>query len=344
MSEIRKCVVIGASAGGVEALSDLVASLPPGLPAAIFVVLHVSPYGVSSLPAILSRAGPNPAIHPRDGAPIEPGVIYVAPPDHHLLVDRNCIAVKKGPKENRFRPSIDALFRSAAYVYGQRTIGIVLSGALDDGTSGLWSIKRLGGISIVQRPNQARFETMPRSALENVEIDYTESATRIGPLLGLLVPTEQERVEIMDENEVSKRMAKEVGFAAEDEVLQNGVMALGRLTPFTCPECHGVLVNITEGKLSRFRCHTGHAYSDSALLQAVMETTGHLLWQVMRGLEEAAMLLRHMGKHFQDSGHPDRAKPFFIKASEIEERSRTFHEAALEHESLSGDNLGQEAA
>lgn len=339
---IKKCVAIGASAGGVEALKDLVASLPPDLPAAVFVVLHISPYVASSLPAILSSAGPIPAIHPRDGAPIEAGVIYVAPPDHHLLVDRNCIAVKKGPKENRFRPSIDALFRSAAYVYGQRAIGVVLSGALDDGTSGLWSIKRLGGISIVQQPNQASFETMPRTALENVEIDYTELATRIGPLLSLLVGTEQERGKIMDEYEVSERMAKEVGFAAEGEAFQKGVMTLGGLTPFTCPECHGVLVNITEGKLSRFRCHTGHAYSDSALLEAVMETTGQMLWQVIRSLEEASMLLQHMGQHFQESGHPDRAKLFFTKASEIEKRSRTFHDVALEHESLSGDNLGQD--
>jgi two-component system chemotaxis response regulator CheB len=341
MTEIKRCIVIGASAGGVEALRDLVAGLPKALPAAIFVVLHIPPYVASSLPTILSQAGPLPAVHPEDGAQIKPGVIYVAPPDHHLLVDHNRIAVKKGPKENRFRPSIDALFRSAAYVYGNRAIGVVLSGALDDGTSGLWSVKRLGGTSIVQKPNEARFESMPRTALEQVEIDYEEPASQIGPLLGLLVGVEEARLEIAEDTEVAARMAREVGFAAEDEAFQHGVMKLGQLTPFTCPECHGVLVNIIEGKLSRFRCHTGHAYSDSALLEAVMDTTGQMLWQVIRSFEEAAMLLRHMGGHFEEQGDSGRAKPFLDKAREIERRSRTFHEVTLEHESLSGDNLGQ---
>lgn len=136
-------------------------------------------------------------------------------------------------------------------------------------------------------------------------------------------------------------MAQEVGFAAEDEAFQHGVMKLGELTPFTCPECHGVLVNITEGKLSRYRCHTGHAYTDSALLEAVMETTGQMLWQVIRSFEEASMLLRHMGGHLEERGDSHRAKSFLDKAREIEQRSRTFHEVTLEHESLSGDNLGQ---
>jgi two-component system, chemotaxis family, protein-glutamate methylesterase/glutaminase len=341
MMEIRRCIVVGASAGGVEALRELVASLPEKLPAAIFVVLHVPPYVASSLPTILSEAGPLTAVHPEDGAPIMPGVIYVAPPDHHLLVDRNRIAVKKGPKENRFRPSIDALFRSAAYIYGHRAIGVILSGALDDGTSGLWSVKRMGGISIVQQPTEARFESMPRSALEQVEIDYRESASQIGPLLALLVGMKEVRADLAHEQEVSERMAKEVSFAAEDEAFQHGVMQLGKLTPFTCPECHGVLVNIIEGKLSRFRCHTGHAYTDSALLEAVMDTTGQMLWQVIRSFEEASILLRHMGRQFEEQGDSSRAKPFLDKASEIEKRSRTFHDVTLEHESLSGDNLGQ---
>jgi two-component system chemotaxis response regulator CheB len=338
---LQKCIAIGASAGGVEALNELVAGLPRTLQAPVFVVLHVAPYVASSLPDILSRAGPLPAVQARDGAAVEPGVIYVASPDYHLLVDGDRVAVKKGPKENRFRPSIDALFRSAAYVYRQGAIGVVLSGALDDGTSGLWSIKRLGGISIVQQPNDARFESMPRTALENVEIDYTEPAVEIGPLLARLVGMKEVRGDVVDTTEISERMAKEIGFATEDEAFQHGVMKLGKLTPFTCPECHGVLVSIVEGKLSRFRCHTGHAYTDSALLEAVMEATGEMLWQVIRSFEEASMLLQHMGRHFEEDGRPDRARPFLAKAKEIEQRSRTFHEVVLEHESLSGDNLGQ---
>lgn len=340
MAKLQRAIAIGASAGGIEALKEVVSQIPADLPASVFVAVHIPPFVASSLPEIISKAGPLPAVHPQDGAKIEVGRIYVAPPDHHLLIDGRCVAVKKGPKENRFRPSIDALFRSAAYVCGPRAIGVVLSGALDDGTSGLWSIKRLGGITVVQRPNQARFESMPRSALEYVEIDHNLPSAEIGALLGRLA-NEQRVSEVAVEPDTKTRMAKEIRIAAENGAFQKGIMELGALTPFTCPECHGALVKIAEGKMSRFRCHTGHAYTDNALLEAVMETTGEMLWQVIRSLEEGVMLLKHMGQHLQDAGDPTRAKIFFAKAHDIEKRSKTFHAAALDHESLSGDNLGQ---
>jgi two-component system chemotaxis response regulator CheB len=340
MAKLQRAITIGASAGGIEALKEVVSQIPADLPAPVFVAVHIPPFVASSLPEIISKAGPLPAVHPQDGTKIEVGRIYVAPPDHHLLVDERCIAVKKGPKENRFRPSIDALFRSAAYVCGPRAIGVVLSGALDDGTSGLWSIKRLGGITVVQQPNQARFESMPRSALEYVDIDYNLPSSEIGALLGRLA-NEHRVSEVAVEPDTKTRMAKEIQIAAENGAFQKGIMELGTLTPFTCPECHGALVKIAEGKMSRFRCHTGHAYTDNALLEAVMETTGEMLWQVIRSLEEGVMLLKHMGQHLQDAGDPTRAKIFFAKAHDIEKRSKTFHAAVLDHESLSGDNLGQ---
>src|SRR5256714_8926179 len=277
MERSQRSIVIGASAGGVEALQDVVARLPADLPAPACVVLHVAPYVASFLPAILSRAGSLPAVHPPNGTPLEPGVIYVAPPDHHLLIEDGALAVTKGPKENRFRPSIDALFRSAAYVYGPRAIGVILSGALDDGTSGLWSIKHRGGIAIVQEPNQARFETMPRTALAYVAVDYHLPATEIGALLGRLVQEPLAPGGAMDA-ETERRMAIEVEIATENDSFHKGIMKLGTLTPFTCPECHGVLVQIAEGEMSRFRCHTGHAYTDSALLESVMEKAGGELW------------------------------------------------------------------
>ncbi|HZK81896.1 MAG TPA: chemotaxis protein CheB [Humisphaera sp.] len=338
----QRGVVIGASAGGVEALKEVVAGLPADFAAPVFVVLHIPPFVASSLPQILSRSGPLPAIHPEDGAKIEAGHIYVAPPDHHLLIDKGFVVVKKGPRENRFRPSIDALFRSAAYIYGPNAIGVVLSGALDDGTSGLWSIKRLGGIAIVQEPNQARFESMPRSALEHVEVDYNLPSTQIGQLLGTLVK-ERAMQEAAVDSHIKTRMAIERQIAAEGGAFQKGVMELGALTPFTCPECHGALVRIAEGKMSRFRCHTGHAYTDSALLEGVMESTGAMLWQVIRSLEESAMLLTHMGQHLQQAGDAARAEAFIAKARELEKRSSTFHSDVLTHESLSGDNLAQRA-
>jgi two-component system chemotaxis response regulator CheB len=341
MESSQRGIVIGASAGGVETLREVVAALPADLAAAVFVVLHIPPFVASLLPRILSSAGPLPAIHPKDGAKIEGGCIYVAPPDHHLLIEDDRMVVKKGPKENRFRPSIDALFRSAAYTFGTRAIGVVLSGALDDGTSGLWSIKRLGGIAIVQEPNQARFESMPRSALEHVAVDYTLPSTEIGALLGRLV-TVPHTPDVVMESELRQRMETEVKIAAEGGAFQKGVMRLGELTPFTCPECHGVLVRIAEGKMSRFRCHTGHAYTDSSLLEAVMESTGEMLWQVIRSFEESTMLLSHMGQHLQKAGDAVRAAVFIEKARQLEERSDTFHAAVLNHESLSGDNLAQQ--
>jgi two-component system, chemotaxis family, protein-glutamate methylesterase/glutaminase len=337
---IRRCIVIGSSSGGVGTLKELVSQLPADLAAPVFIVQHVHPFIRSHLPEILTNVGPLTAVHPENSTRIENGHIYVAHPDHHMLIEDHSISIARGPKENRFRPSIDALFRSAAYTYKQNAIGVILSGALDDGTSGLWSIKRLGGIAIVQDPKQAHNESMPRSALEYVEADYTVPSIEIGALLGRLV-NETSGTEVAVEPDLAERIAIEVTIAAKNNAFERGIMNLGTLTPFTCPECHGALVKIAEGKMSRFRCHTGHGYTDSSLLEAVMESTGEMLWQVMRSLEEGVMLLSHMGEHLKEAGDSRRAKTFFAKGRELEARAKTFHEAVLHHESLSGDNLGQ---
>jgi two-component system chemotaxis response regulator CheB len=337
-----RIVVLGASAGGVESLKDVLCDLPADFPAAICVVLHVPAYQPSSLPWILTNCGRLKAIHPRDGAKIRPGLVYVAPPDHHLLVERDHLAVSKGPKENRFRPSIDALFRSAAYRFGPGTIGVVLSGALDDGTSGLWTVKRLGGVAIIQEPDDARFESMPRSALQYVKADHKLPAREIGALLPRLIEKETAPAPAVD-TEWKARVKMEIDIAKENDAFRKGVFEGSELTPFTCPECHGVLVKFPEGKMARFRCHTGHAYTDSALLEGVMTMTGESLWQVMRSLEEAVMLLNQMGQHLQVAGDAARAEVFFRKAKELEKRSAAFHETVLKHESWSADNLGQDA-
>src|SRR5215211_7793813 len=243
MSE--RCIVIGASAGGFTVLRHLVSQLPPDLPAPLFIARHIPPEGPSLLPEILSKDGPLPAIHPADGMRIEDGFIYVAPPDRHLLIDGGDMAVKRGPKENGFRPSIDALFRSAAYSYGQRAIGVVLSGALHDGTSGLWSIKRLGGIAIVQDPYEAEYASMPRSALEYVEADYRVRSKEIAALLTRLAreqPIEEMIAGNDTEDNIEQRIAKEVQIAAGTNLSQKSILELGELTPFACPDCHGALV------------------------------------------------------------------------------------------------------
>ncbi|KAA9349181.1 chemotaxis protein CheB [Larkinella humicola] len=179
----RDIVVIGSSAGGITALKRLMPTLSSDFGASIFIVQHLSPHSPSFLPDILTHAGPLKAVHPRDGESVRPGQIYVAPPDHHLLVEHDRIIVKKGPKENRFRPSIDALFRSAAYTYGPRVIGIVLTGMLNDGTSGMWSIKRLGGLTIIQEPDDALYPSMPDSVLEFVDVDHRVRMADMAELL-----------------------------------------------------------------------------------------------------------------------------------------------------------------
>jgi two-component system, chemotaxis family, protein-glutamate methylesterase/glutaminase len=330
------CIVIGASAGGLEPLREVVAQLPADLPAPVFVAMHLPANHKSYLPYILSQTGPLPALHPEDNARVEPGFIYVAPPDHHLLIDDSSVAVKRGPKENGFRPSIDALFRSAAYTYGPGAIGVVLSGALHDGTSGLWSIKRLGGIAIVQEPDQARYPSMPRSALEYVEADYQVPSTEIGPLLMRLTQEQSTQEELVGKGmeEDVRRMAIETQIAAGVNLPEKTILELGPLSQFTCPECKGSLVKISEGGLFRFRCHTGHGFSAETLLEGLMETIGRLIWQTTRAFQEGSMLLEHIGQHMQENGGSAQADIFLAKARELNQQSSQLQKIAIEHESL----------
>jgi two-component system chemotaxis response regulator CheB len=338
----RRIVVVGASAGGVESLSGLVASLAPTLDAAFFIVLHIPPNQVSRLPQILCNKGALPAKHPADGEAIQAGHIYVAPPDHHLLVQDDHILVTRGPKENRHRPSIDALFRSAAYCYREQVIGIVLSGALDDGTSGLWNIKRMGGIAITQEPTEAAFDSMPSSALAQVEIDYCLSVSKMGSLLERLI-AETPEMHPNDVEEDRKKLGLEVSVATDGDAFEKGVMDLGPLTPFTCPECQGVLVEIKEGAHRRFRCHTGHAYSSSALLSSITDKIDESYWAVMRSLEEAAMLLEKMANDQLGKNHMKAAALFQEEAKQAREQARRLRTTVLSSKRFSGDTLQAKA-
>src|SRR5215217_5625120 len=180
---VTRVVVVGASSGGIDALTQLAAALPAEFPAAVCVVLHTSPQSPGVLDGILDRAGPLPARAVRGGERPKPGHIYVAPPDQHLVLEPNRLRLTKGPRENRFRPAVDPLFRSAAQVFGPAAIGVVLTGNLDDGAAGLWTIKQLGGVAIVQEPDDALFPSMTRSALEYTPVDYRVSLADIAPLL-----------------------------------------------------------------------------------------------------------------------------------------------------------------
>jgi two-component system chemotaxis response regulator CheB len=332
----RDIVVVGASAGGMGALEALVAGLPEDFPAAMFVVWHLSPGVRSVLPRVLERAGPLPALNPVDGDRIEPGRIYVAPNDHHLLLEKGYIRVARGPKENRFRPAIDPLFRSAAYIYGPRAIGVVLTGALDDGTSGLWAIKLRGGTAIVQDPEDAQHRSMPLSALENVDVDYKLPAAKMGALLARLA-----REEAAPQPETAppelERLQAEVKIAHGADALEQDVRRFGEFSAFTCPECNGVLTLLKDGSIRRYRCHTGHAYSADALVESTTEQVEHQLWRAVRSLDETVLLLNQLGEEFAKNGDTRAAEFCFSRAREAYQRSQPIREAAMGAEPVTAD-------
>lgn len=281
-------VVIGASAGGVQALQALLKSLPR-LSAAVLVVLHIPPHTPSRLRNVLSNVTSMPVMEAVDGQPLKAGEVYVAAPDRHLALDDAGIRVTRGPKECRVRPAVDVLFRTAAAVHGQRVIGVVLSGALDDGTAGLWAIKDRGGVALVQDPMQARFSSMPESAIEHVAVDVVGDVETLADTIRTMTERPLPPIEPPDSNR---------GHAIENEIalsgngLRVGVMKLGKVSTYTCPDCHGVLVQIEEGRIVRFRCHTGHAFTLKTLLAELSTAIDDGLWDAIRAIEERILLLR----------------------------------------------------
>ena len=337
----KDIIVVGASAGGVNALRSFVKFLPVDFTGSVFIVLHIPPFSETRLAWILSKAGPLKAVQPRDGEEIKQGMIYVAASDHHLLLESGKVIVKKGPKENRFRPSIDALFRSAAYIYGPRVVGIVLSGLLNDGTSGLWSIKRMGGTTIIQEPEDAEYPQMPKNVLEYVEVDYTIPAAEMGRLLETLI-TEKAQKKIKLSSDEMRLLKTEVIIATNDNAFEMGIIEMGELTPFTCPECHGSLVRLVEGNIIRFRCHTGHAFTASTLLADVTQSVEEMLWMGMRGMEEITMLLKNIEEHLKQLGHKEQAAIFADKAEDASHRARVIHDSVFRQELYSEDIRYQE--
>lgn len=289
-------VVIGGSAGALPALLELVPALPPDFPAPILLVVHTPADQPSYLPQVLSHAGPLPAQHARQGDPLEPASISIAPPDHHLLVVDDHLHLSRGPRENLARPAIDVLFRSAAESHGPGVIGVILSGMLNDGASGLWTIEQCGGRTLVQHPEDAEFPEMPLSALRRVAADGIVRAREIGPhLVELLRNMTVEEGSSMDE-EGRRRLTAEVQVGAGNNTFDNGALTQGPPSTLTCPECHGVLGQIEEGGLTRYRCHTGHAFTAEVLLSELRRQSEATLWSAARTLDEQVMVLDHLGQ------------------------------------------------
>jgi two-component system chemotaxis response regulator CheB len=285
-------IVLGASAGGVDALVSLCRDLPADLPAAVMVVQHVSPTARSMLPEILGRAGPLPAVHAEDGAPIRPGRIHIAPPDLHLLVtpDGERMRLRRGPQENRTRPAIDPLFRSAAVARGPRAVGVVMSGLLDDGTAGLVAIKACGGISVVQDPADAAWPDMPRNALRGDSPDHCVPMSDMGALLTRLArsaagPAIAPPPRIVTEARIAEQELATMATQTEP---------VGRPSRMSCPQCGGVLNEIEDEKTPRFRCQIGHAYGPESLALTQREALEGALAAAVRTHHDRQLLFRRM--------------------------------------------------
>jgi two-component system chemotaxis response regulator CheB len=287
---LHDIVVMGASSGGVEPLCTIIRALPSDLRAAVFVVMHVGPE--SQLAEVLKSCGSLKACNPRENEEIAYGHVYVAPANMHMRIDRGRILLDRGPRENRHRPAIDPLFRSAARFYRSRVIGIILSGALDDGVAGLFAVKERGGISIVQAPEDAKVESMPRQALLNVEVDHCCASAKIGKLVKHLVgerrATEPPMPRIGEEGDVSVEPST------------------CRRIPFSCPECNGPLFETRSGKLSRIECEIGHAFSPESFTKAHTEALERALWTSVRALRERAGIDRRLAEARRNNGQPDK--------------------------------------
>jgi two-component system chemotaxis response regulator CheB len=305
MADVRhgtgRIVVVGASAGGVEATSQLVRSLPVDLAAPVLVTLHMSSNSPSALAAILDRAGPLPARQAVDGEELCDGVVLVARPDHHLLVEEGRVRVVRGPRENGHRPAIDPLFRSAARWYGARAVGVVLTGVLDDGSAGLRVLKQAGGVAVVQDPEDAMYDPMPRNALAATAVDHVVALADLGDLLAKVVSTLDERPEggsAVDEPRIARELSLTT-MEVSDPAVGESVAPSSR---FSCPDCAGVLNEIKEGDGVRFRCRVGHAWAPESLLAAQTEGLETALWMALRTLEEKVSLSRRLAARAEENG------------------------------------------
>jgi two-component system chemotaxis response regulator CheB len=290
-------VVIGASAGGVSALSTLVSQLPLTFPAPILVVLHIGSHP-SVLPQILSARGPLPASHAQQGERMMAGRIYVAPPDRHLLVDDGQLHLTRGPKEHFTRPAIDPLFLSAALAYGPRAVGVILTGTMDDGTAGLQAIKACGGIAVVQDPEDAQEPSMPRSAHKHVVVDHCGPIDGMAEALTSLASREYSHISPDKPAQLLHEQA--LAFAQGDPM--DHLVAIARPSTFVCPDCSGSLWQLSDARPLRFRCHTGHAFTLKTLQHALKETADEALWTAVRALQEQALLLSALAAAHREEG------------------------------------------
>ena len=329
----RDLVVIGASAGGIEALQQLLSALPNSLDAAVLIVLHTSRHAGSLLPEILQRASRLEAVHPGDHTPIEKGKIYIAPPDYHMLVEDGHLRVIQGPRENLHRPAIDPLFRSAATSYGPRVVGIILTGLLDDGTSGLMVVRAAGGAAIVQDPQTALFASMPRSALAQVPDARVLSLDQMPE--ALLALTQEEIPADLTGNGKASKALQDKAFE-ETKISEMDMSEIenderpDRPSAFACPDCGGVLWEIEENGFLRFRCRVGHAYTARNLGAEQRHAVEAALWSALRALEESASMFRRMAERSVSMHHESTARKYTERADNTSANAKVLRDFLIQ--------------
>ncbi|HEY8613208.1 MAG TPA: chemotaxis protein CheB [Roseomonas sp.] len=319
----RDVVVVGGSLGSTAVLRRLLAGLPPELPATLLITTHVPTTSTGYLSEALNAIGPLPVTQAVDGQPIQRGNVYVAPPDRHLLAIDGVLALGTGPRENMARPAIDPLFRSAALAYGPRAIGVVLTGLLNDGASGLHAIKAAGGLAVVQHPLDAEAPDMPQAALEAVEVDHIGRADELAGLIAGLVATEAgPPVPPPPDLEL------EVAIAAGRRVGTDQLREIAEPSAVTCPHCQGVLSEMKgEGPL-RYRCQIGHAFTAEAVISAQEEGVGDAIRIAMRMMEERVELVARMAREARELGRTAVAELYETRAAEYVGYAATLRRAA----------------
>lgn len=320
----RDLVVVGASAGGVEALRDLVAALPDTLRSTILIVLHVSATARSVLPEILQRHTKLAVRHAVHGERLQPGTILVAPPDHHLLVHGPRVRLSHGARENGYRPAVDPLFRSAARWFGPRAVGVILSGALDDGASGTLAIKMRDGVTLAQSPVEAGVPSMPLAAIEQVGVTHVGTTAEIAEHITRL---SLEEVDVTVVSLSSSPSLTEASIEDDDMAPIPEVHPEGPSSSFTCPECHGALWELKDGDLVRFRCRVGHAFAPDSLLAYQTEHVEEAMWTALRALEETVGLARQLAERARKGNLTDLAARYDQRRADAEARALTIRKA-----------------
>ena len=320
----RDIIVIGGSSGSTAPLKAILGALPKDLPAAIFIVVHIPARSLGLLATVTAAAANLPVHAATDGMAIMPGNIYLGVPDHHLILGDEHIRLGRGPRENMARPSIDPLFRSAAAVYGSRVIGVLLSGLLNDGASGLEAIKRCGGIALVQDPNDALADEMPLSAMSAVDVDLSIPSARIGDVLSeLVLEAAGPRLPVPPE------IRLEVDIAAGERIDSDVLRRFADAVPLTCPHCSGVLSQVRGTKPLRFRCQVGHGYTAEAVAKQQENAVDEALRVALRIIEERAELVSRMAADGRSSGRPAVAELYEERAAEYRGYAETIRRAVL---------------